>query len=79
MEDSVSLYRKLVPEPNGRRLARHLKSGQIEAYSAGVEPQGLNSVAVRVMEEAGVDMSRQRSKHVDELQRDRIRPRRHRL
>ena len=25
--------------------ARHLKSERIEAYSAGVEPQGLNSVA----------------------------------
>ena len=47
--------------------ARHLKGAQIEAYSAGVEPQGLNSVAVRVMEEAGVDMSGQRSKHLDEL------------
>jgi arsenate reductase len=46
---------------------RHLKSAQIEAYSAGVEPQGLNSVAVRVMEEAGVDISGQQSKHVDEL------------
>ncbi len=48
--------------------ARHLKSAQIDAYSAGVEPQGLNPVAVRVMEEAGVDMSRQQSKHVDALQ-----------
>ena len=48
--------------------ARHLKSAQIDAYSAGVEPQGLNPVAVRVMEEAGVDMSGQHSKHVDALQ-----------
>lgn len=47
--------------------ARHLRSGQIEAYSAGIETHGLNPSAVRVMGEAGVDISGQRSKHLDEL------------
>src|SRR4030042_3422637 len=47
--------------------ARHLKADSIEAYSAGVEPAGLSQTAVRVMAEAGVDNSGQRSKHVDEL------------
>jgi arsenate reductase len=47
--------------------ARHLKGDQIEAYSAGIETHGLNPDAVRVMAEAGVDISGQRSKHVDEL------------
>ncbi len=47
--------------------ARHLKSGVLEPYSAGVERHGLNPLAVRVMEEAGVDMSPARSKTVDEL------------
>jgi arsenate reductase len=47
--------------------ARHLKGDAIEAYSAGVEPHGMNPVAVKVMAEAGVDISRQRSKHVNEL------------
>ncbi len=47
--------------------ARHLKGDQIEAYSAGIETHGLNPDAVRVMAEAGVDISRHRSKHVDEL------------
>jgi len=46
---------------------RHLKGDQIEAYSAGIEPQGLDERAVRVMAEAGVDISGQRSKHVEEL------------
>lgn len=46
---------------------RHLKSEQIEPYSAGIETHGLNPLAVRVMAEAGVDISGQRSKHVDEL------------
>ena len=47
--------------------ARHLKGNVIEAYSAGVEPHGMNPHAVRVMREAGVDISGQRSKHVNEL------------
>ena len=47
--------------------ARHLKSHEVEAFSAGIETHGLNPYAVRVMAEAGVDISRQRSKHVDEL------------
>ena len=40
---------------------------RIEAYSAGIETHGLNPHAVRVMAEAGVDISGQRSKNVDEL------------
>lgn len=47
--------------------ARHLKSEQIEPYSAGIETHGLNPRAVQVMAEAGVDISGHRSKHVDEL------------
>jgi len=47
--------------------ARRLKSDCIEAYSAGVEPKGLDPRAVAVMKEAGVDISSQRSKSVEEL------------
>ena len=47
--------------------ARHLKAAQIEAYSAGVEPHGMNLRAVQVMRESGVDISRHTSKHVDTL------------
>jgi arsenate reductase (thioredoxin) len=46
---------------------RHLKSDLIEPYSAGIETHGLNPDAVRVMAEAGVDISAQRSKNVREL------------
>ena len=48
-------------------FARTLKRNEIDAYSAGVEPHGINKLAVKAMAEAGVDISRQRSKHVDEL------------
>jgi len=47
--------------------ARHLKGEVIEAYSAGIETHGMNPRAVAVMTEAGVDISEQHSKHVDEL------------
>ena len=47
--------------------ARCLKGDVIEAFSAGIETHGLNPNAVKVMAEAGVDISCQRSKHVDEL------------
>jgi arsenate reductase (thioredoxin) len=47
--------------------ARALRGDVVEAYSAGVEPHGMNPRAVQVMREAGVDISGHRSKHVDEL------------
>lgn len=47
--------------------AHALKSDSIEAYSAGVDPHGMNQRAIAVMKEAGVDITGQRSKHVDEL------------
>jgi arsenate reductase len=47
--------------------ARHLKADVFEAYSAGVETHGLNPNAVRVMAEAGVDISGHRSQHIDEF------------
>jgi arsenate reductase (thioredoxin) len=48
-------------------FARQLRGDAIEAYSAGTNPHGMNPLAIRVMSEAGVDISGGRSKHVDEL------------
>lgn len=47
--------------------ARQIKGNVIEPYSAGIETHGLNPSAVKVMAEAGVDISGQKSKHVDEV------------
>jgi len=47
--------------------ARALKGDGIEAYSAGIETHGLNPSAVKVMAEAGVDISGHTSKNVDTL------------
>lgn len=47
--------------------ANHLKGNIIEAYSAGVKPGSISKKAIAAMQEAGVDISAQRSKNVNEL------------
>ena len=47
--------------------SKHLKNNVLNAYSAGVEKHGMNEYAMRVMAEAGVDISSQSSKLVDDL------------
>lgn len=44
-----------------------LKGDKYEAYSAGVEPSGLNPCAVKVMQEIGIDISTHRSKSINEF------------
>ncbi len=46
---------------------KHLKADMVEPYSAGIEIHGLDPFAVKVMAEAGVNISSHRSKHVDEV------------
>jgi arsenate reductase len=46
---------------------RAIHGDAIEAYSAGVETHGLNPSAVKVMAEAGVDISGHTSQHIDEF------------
>lgn len=45
--------------------ANHLKADILEAWSAGIETHGLNPNAVKVMAEAGVDISDHTSEHVN--------------
>ncbi len=47
--------------------ARKLKAGEIEPFSAGVRKSRMDPRAIQVMAEAGVDISGQFSKTVDEL------------
>ena len=47
--------------------ARALAPDRLEVWSAGLEAHGLNPHAVLVMREAGVDISQQRSKRLDEV------------
>ncbi len=45
-------------------FVRYYAAGALEPHSAGLDPRGLNPLAVRVMREAGIDMSGQESKSV---------------
>ncbi len=47
--------------------ARALKSDLVEPYSAGIEKHGINPYAVKVMAEAGVDISKHYSKTPTEI------------
>ena len=47
-------------------LLRFLGKDDFDVFSAGSDPQGLNPLALRVMGEIGIDISHQRSKHLDE-------------
>lgn len=48
-------------------LARHLKSDIVDSFSAGSNPIGIDPLAIKAMAEIGIDISGQRSKHVDEF------------
>ena len=48
-------------------LLRHLAGDRLEVFSAGVEPSFVRPQAVEAMRERGVDITRQRSKSVDEF------------
>ncbi len=47
--------------------ARHLHGDKFEVHSAGIAPVGLHPLAVRVMQESGIDISGQKSKPVSAL------------
>ncbi len=46
---------------------RHVAGGEFEPLSAGIEPKGLNPLAVEAMREIGIDISQQKSKDVREF------------
>jgi protein-tyrosine-phosphatase len=48
-------------------ILRHLSAGRIDVMSAGSHPSGLHPLAVQACASLGVDISGQRSKHLDEL------------
>ncbi len=47
--------------------ARHLKVDLLEPYSAGIVKHGMNPHAVKIMAEAGVDLSKHYSKTLDDI------------
>jgi protein-tyrosine-phosphatase/DNA-binding transcriptional ArsR family regulator len=53
-------------------LCERLSGGAVRAASAGSHPKPLHPNAVRVMDERGIDLSGNRSKHLSELSRRRF-------
>ncbi len=49
-------------------LLRILYGDRYDVYSAGVQPTQVDSDAIAVMKEIGIDISRHRSKSIDEFQ-----------
>lgn len=47
--------------------ARELAPEGVEVFSAGSEPRGVHPVAAQVMDEVGLSLHGQRSKHLDEV------------
>ena len=45
----------------------YLQKEDFKAYSAGISPKGVDPRAVKVMTEAGIDISDQKSKDIDSL------------
>ena len=50
----------------------HLGAGHFEVYSAGVEPKGVNPLAVKVMGEVGIDISHHKSKSMEVYLKDKF-------
>ena len=48
-------------------LTNHLFRGKVAAFSAGTRPGEVHPMAIKVMAEEGIDISKNRSKHIDEF------------
>jgi arsenate reductase (thioredoxin) len=48
-------------------LVNHDLNGQVQAFSAGIQPNRVHPRAIQVMAELGIDISHHRAKSVDDL------------
>lgn len=48
-------------------LLRHLAGERFEVFSAGIKPTAVNPLAIKAMDEIGIDIAEQRSKSVSEF------------
>ena len=48
-------------------LLRHIAGDRLDVYSAGTKPSVVNPVAIEAMRAIGIDISDQRSKHLNEF------------
>ena len=48
-------------------FARKMLSKNVKIFSAGLEPKGVHPIVIKVMQEVGVDISKQKSKNISEI------------
>jgi arsenate reductase len=53
-------------------FARKILPKNIEIFSAGLEPKGIHPITIKVMQEVGIDISKQKSKNISEIPLDKI-------
>jgi arsenate reductase len=53
-------------------FAKKMLSTDLKIFSAGIEPKRIPPMAVKVMQEIGVDISHQKSKNISEIPLDKI-------
>ncbi len=53
-------------------FAKKMLSNDLKIFSAGLEPKSIHHIAVKVMQEVGIDISQQRSKNISEIPIDKI-------
>ena len=59
------VYGELSPLPDGEGLLRAYAGDRVVVASAGSQPRTVNPLAIAVMREVGIDISQQRSKHLN--------------
>ena len=53
-------------------FAKKMLSKDLKIFSAGIEPKRIHPIAVKVMQEVGIDISQQKSKNISEIPIDKI-------
>ena len=53
-------------------FAKKMLLKEVKIFSAGLEPKGIHPMAVKVMQEVGIDISKQKSKNISEIPIDKI-------
>ena len=51
---------------------KRITFNRVEVYSAGITPKPVNQMGIKVLKELGIDISKQRSKSVNEYYHDRF-------
>ena len=66
IERLILMYRQFLPEPDGRSPVAGAWGRSVRSLYAGVNPKGIHSLTLKVLEEIGIDTNRLRSKDVSE-------------